>query len=68
MTNETTTKTETHFHELCNETHIGTILGMQHPRWLDPHCVECGESIPTPKNWTEEDVATWGTPLSELAR
>lgn len=39
------TITTDHTHELCTETHIGT--GSAH-RWLETHCVECGEIIPAP--------------------
>jgi hypothetical protein len=34
-----------HVHTECEGPHIGTALGMQHARWLDAHCGECGESI-----------------------
>lgn len=66
--NEMTTETTTHLHELCTETHIGKGEWAKSHRWTEPHCVECGEAIPVPALWTERDIETWGTSLSELAK
>jgi hypothetical protein len=45
-------------------------------RTIDMRCLKCGwtaynldvHSIPVPASWTDEDIATWGTPLSEMVR